>query len=722
MAAQHKAKGEGNLRTGKKYFAALAALLAAGAAAIGISMSSASNPPAPQIAALTPIQHVVVIFPENISFDHYFGTYPYASNAPGEPAFHALPGTPGVNGLSNGLLTNNPNLDNPKRLGRAEALTCDQNHSYTPEQEADDGGLMNEFVQKTTGSSCSESGAINSSKYGPKGIVMDYYDGNTVTGLWNYAQHYALNDNSYDNQFGPSSPGAINLISGDSEGAEAHGGSTSSVVNGVLQGDAEPYFDQCSNASSALSAEGLPGGVTVSMTGKNVGNLMNEKGVTWGWFQGGFAPSATENAAKEKRAVCNTSHKNIGNATVTDYVQHHEPFEFYESTANPDHVAPSSLEQVGYSDPAGTKLSEAVNHQYDLSWFNRAVTEGNMPQVSFLKPPAYENGHAGNSDPLDEQRFLVEEINTIEESKYWANTAIIIDYDDSDGWYDHQLGPVVYPSNDTSDQLNGAGKCGTVTAEDPEHKDRCGVGPRLPLMVISPWARSNYVDGTFTVQSSVTRFIEENWGLAKIGGTSEDATSGTLDNMFDFSRSDNRAPAIILNSETGEIEHEIPSPENEIREGKEGKEGKEGPAGAEGKEGTAGKEGTPGKEGSAGPAGSEGPAGKEGPAGPQGKEGKAGPAGPQGAEGQLGKITCTHTGKHYAGLEIQCVASASTASVHKDRRAIVTLVRDHRVVARGVGIFGSKIALKYRGHLSGRYTMFVEIPGVTTFSRVVRLG
>ncbi len=52
----------------------------------------------------------------------------------------------------------------------------------------------------------------------------------------------------------------------------------------------------------------------------------------------------------------------------------------------------------------------------------------------------------------------------IEESKYWANTAIVIDYDDSDGWYDHQLGPVVYPSNDTSDQLNGAGKCGTVTS------------------------------------------------------------------------------------------------------------------------------------------------------------------------------------------------------------------------------------------------------------------
>jgi phospholipase C len=681
------------LRTGKKYFAALAAILAVGAAAIGVSMSSASNSTQPITASQTPIQHVVVIFPENISFVHYFGTYPNATNPPGEPEFHALPGTPGVNGLSNGLLTNNPNLDNPKRLGPAEALTCDQKHSYTPEQEADDGGLMNEFVQKTTGSSCSESGSINSSSYGPKGIVMDYYDGNTVTALWNYAQHYALNDNSYDNQFGPSSPGAVNLISGNTEGAEVHGGSSSNVVNGVLQGDSEPYFDQCSNPGNTLGTEGLPGGVTVSMTGENIGNLLNEKSVTWGWFQGGFTPSATENAAKEKRAVCGTSHKNIGNATVTDYVQHHEPFQFYESTANPEHVSPRSLEQVGYSDPSGTKLNEAVNHQYDLSWFNKAVTEGNMPQVSFLKPPAYENGHAGNSDPLDEQRFLVEEINMIEQSKYWANTAIIIDYDDSDGWYDHQLGPVIYPSNDTSDDLNGAGHCGTVTSEDPEHKDRCGVGPRLPLLVISPWARSNYVDGTFTVQSSVTRFIEENWGLGKIGGTSEDATSGTLDNMFDFSRSDNRAPSIILNSETGEIEHEIPSPENEIREGKEGKEGAAGP------------------EGKAGPAG---------PAGPEGKEGKEGKEGP---EGQLGTITCSYTRnkKHPSMLTITCVASAATASVSEHTREIVTVVRNHRVVARGTGMLDSKIALVHRGRLHGRYTMLIEVSGVTTISRVIKL-
>jgi phospholipase C len=682
------------VRKGRRLLALIVGVLAIGAAVIGISMSSASSSgPAALTASTTPIEHVVVIFPENISFDHYFGTYPNALNPPGQPQFHALPGTPAVNGLNNGLLTNNPNSANPKRLGPAEALTCDQNHSYTPEQEAMNGGLMNQFVQKTTGSGCEEAGAVGTSKFGPKGIVMDYYDGNTVTGLWDYAQHYALSDNSYSNQFGPSTPGALNLVSGDTEGAEVHGGTTGNVVNGTMLGDTEPFFDQCSNAGSPLNGEGLPTGVTVSMSGKNIGNLLNEKNVTWGWFQGGFAPTATENAAKEKRAVCGASHKNIGNAAVADYVQHHEPFQYYESTANPDHVAPSSLENVGHSDPAGTKLGQAVNHQYDISWFNKAVTEGEMPQVSFLKPPAYENGHAGNSDPLDEQKFLVDEINMIESSKYWANTAIIVAYDDSDGWYDHQLGSIIDPSGDTPDQLNGAGKCGTVTAETPEHKDRCGAGPRMPLLVISPWARRNYVDGTFSEQASISRFIEENWNLGRLGTGSEDTTSGTVQNMFDFDQSDQRAPEVLLNDETGEVESEKASTGeggSGTSEGKEGKEGKEGPAG---------------------------PVGPAGPAGPQGPEGKPGPAGSvvvldcKVEKGKAKNIVCT---------EVSNTPNKANAKSASRTRAIVSIVRDHKVVAHGSGFLGTKIKLVHKKPLKGRYTMLVQVPGKTSISRTVR--
>jgi len=101
----------------------------------------------------TPIQHVVVIFDENISFDHYFGIYPTATNPPGQPRFRAVPNTPTVNGFSPGLLTNNPNLSpangtgatNPFRLNRSQAYTADQNHSYMPEQQSFDNGLMDLF-------------------------------------------------------------------------------------------------------------------------------------------------------------------------------------------------------------------------------------------------------------------------------------------------------------------------------------------------------------------------------------------------------------------------------------------------------------------------------------------------------------------------------------------------------------------------------------------------
>jgi phospholipase C len=575
----------------KTILAAAAGAAAVGAAVIGLSVSSASPGGGSIVASTsTPIKHVVVIFDENVSFDHYFGTYPFATNPPNEPAFHALPGTPNLNGLSNALLTANPNLNDPERLDRTQALTCDQNHGYSAEQSAFDGGLMDKFVQDTTGGGCSQTNYPDQSSYGPNGIVMDYYDGNTVTALWNLAQHFTLNDNSYDTQFGPSTPGAINLISGNTNGAVAHGGTSSAIANGTLFGDGEPLYDQCSNASTPLNSDGTPGGVTVSFAGKNVGDLMNAKGVTWGWFQGGFAPSAIQSG----RAICGSSHDNIGDASVTDYVEHHEPFEFYADTSNPDHVAPASVSDVGLSDPANTPANQAVNHQYDLSWFFKSLSNGNLPQVSFLKPPAYENAHAGNSDPLDEQRFLVDTINQIEQSPDWASTAIIIAYDDSDGWYDHQMGPIIRPSEDTSDTLDGPGKCGS-SATPPAQNDRCGVGPRTPLLVISPWAKQNFVDNTFTEQASILQFVEDNWNLGRIGNESADAAAGTLDNAFDFDQKYGHAPAIIMNDNTGEVEKLIwPG-------GGGGQQG--GSGGQVGNGGNGGQGGTSGQGGSGGQGG-----------------------------------------------------------------------------------------------------------------------
>lgn len=518
-----------------KHFRSIATVLCAVCMTINpfVDAWAANKPnPAESYPTTTPIKHLVVIFGENISFDHYFATYPNATNPASEPQFTALPNTPRVNNLlSGGLLTENPNSVQPFRLDRTQAVTCDQNHSYTPEQQAFDMGAMDMFPQftGTGGSTCD---------YGHgTGLVMGYYDGNTVTAMWNYAQHYALSDNSYDTQFGPSSPGAINVISGNTANVQyVSGGSTVGVIagggtSGALLGDGRPAGDDCNPAGKTYVS--FPAGTT------NIGDLLNNAGFTWGWFQGGFGATSFSGGI----ATCAAASVGLA-GTTADYVAHHEPFQYYPETANLHHLPPSSSAAIGITDQA--------NHQYDLSDFFTALAAGQLPAVTYLKAKAVYDGHPGYSDPLDEQTFIVNTINAIQANPYWKDTAIVIAYDDSDGWYDHQMDPLVNQSQSaTDDQLTGAGLCGSNTAATTQ--GRCGYGPRTPLLVISPYARQNYVDHQITDQSSIVQFIETNWSLPSIGNGSSDVKAGSLNGMFDFT-SGKKAPKLLLDPTTGEID------------------------------------------------------------------------------------------------------------------------------------------------------------------------
>lgn len=472
---------------------------------------------------VTPIKHLVVIFDENISFDHYFGTYPNAANTDGTP-FHAAAGTPRANTLAtSGTLTSNPNLYPPKRLTPAQAVTCDQNHSYAAEQAAVDAGKMDMFVQKTSTDTCT--GA-----YGAPGLVMDYYDGNTVTGLWNYAQNYSMSDNNWDTEFGPSTPGALNLISGQTHGGTAYDPKTGAVLPtstavqspnaagvGTVIGDPDPAYDDCSdNDHTSTSA-------VVGMSGKNVGDLLNARGVTWGWFQGGFTPTTAWNGQSGSYAACDKTTANVAGATPKDYSPHHSPFQYYKSTSNPHHLAPSSVKAIGHTDQA--------NHQYDLTSFDAALKADNLPAVSFLKAPEAQDGHAAYSDPLDEQKFLVNEINAIQKSDSWSSTAVVVTYDDSDGWYDH-VAPTV--TNGSNDAAVDSAVCTSVSHTAGGYADRCGPSQRLPLLVVSPWAAQNKVDHTPIEQASVLRFIESNWLAGRIGDASFDTRAGSLGGLFDW--------------------------------------------------------------------------------------------------------------------------------------------------------------------------------------------
>ena len=241
------------------------------------------------------------------------------------------------------------------------------------------------------------------------------------------------------------------------------------VANGTVIGDIPSVYDDCSV------------GTEISMTGKNLGDLMN-------------------------------------------------------------HLAPTSSAMVGKTDDA--------NHQYDLSDFWNAADASNLPVVSFLKASQYQTGHPGYSDPIDEQKFLVDTINRLQKLPEWNSTAIIIAYDDSGGWYDHVTPPIISQSNDPmNDGLGPNLLCGH--APPSAYQDRCGYGAHLPMLVISPYAKVNFVDHSVTDQSSILRFIEDNWGLGRIGNQSFEVKAGPISNMFDFSNGGHRAGNLLLDPTTG---------------------------------------------------------------------------------------------------------------------------------------------------------------------------
>jgi phospholipase C len=639
----------------KRVIAALAVATCAAGGGVAVARTHTGGHPTPAVrshqhrarATRTPIKHVVVIYQENVSFDHYFGTYPRAANTDGQ-RFTPAPGTPAVDGLlpatspslppalrhSSDLTRNNPNRAQPQRLDSSAAgatpgqgqLSCDQDHNYSDEQKAFDNGRMDLFVQSVgNGGGSGPTGAPCSAAQ-----VMDYFDGNTVTGLWNYAQHFAISDNSFGTTFGPSTPGAINLASGDTGNVDmAHTANSPSIstatspngdltANGKggfsLTNDAQPYWDDCSVRDA------------VAFSGQNIGDVLNRAGLSWGWFEGGFKPTITYDQGKaavgatgqptstfipdqfrtvpnpvphsSNQGLCDNNHP-IGVALggtgqygyKDDYIPHHEPFQYYASTANPHHlgVARSAsgsdslagLRSIGHdtqSYKAGAPQFNTPNHNYDMSDFEQLVAAINahklpgsaLPAVSFLKAPGYQDGHAGYSDPADEQRFIVNQINALQRTPEWRSTVVVVAYDDSDGWYDHAYSGVHNPSLSPADNLTDttltgppSGKCGPSpqrTAPLGGEQGRCGFGPRLPFLVISPLAKANAVDHHLSNQASIINMVEYNWDLPGISGSadqllaSQDARERIpfdLAGMFSFGHS-KRPRRLFLNPDTGQ--------------------------------------------------------------------------------------------------------------------------------------------------------------------------
>lgn len=387
---------------------------------------------------VSPIKHIVVIYQENRSFDHYFGTYPKA------PGFLALPGTPAVNGIPTGSF----NLDTkgkkvaPYLFGKTELVTPDPNHDYGAMIKSYNKGKMDKFF-------------IQSEKHkkGSGRTAMGYYDYRTLAASWQYAQHFSLADNWFQPVFGPSTPGALYLIA-------AQSGNPGDEITG-----------------DPLPAYGPTGGVkrvrTDGLKYKNIGDVLSQNKIDWAWYQGGYRH---------------------GTDADDTYVAHHNPFQYFDR-----------YEQGAYK-----------KHIKDYSELEKNIKAKTLPAVVYVKAGEGEDEHPGQSSPIWES-FSVKTINLIMSSPYWKDTAIILTYDESGGYWDHVAPPQIEKSQRAPDGLEGR-------------------GPRIPALVISPYAKKNYVSHVLYDTTSILKFIEWNWKLPALNR--RDAAANNLLDMFDFKSPD----------------------------------------------------------------------------------------------------------------------------------------------------------------------------------------
>ena len=379
---------------------------------------------------------------------------------------------------------------------------------------------------------------------------MGYFDGNTVTAFWHYAQHFAMSDNAFADTYGPSTPGALNVVSGQTNGmiivATTKKPSTlalpSYYINDGQGGytminDVDPAFDTCSSPNDQAM-----------MNGKNIGDLLNAAGISWGGFMGGFNLTDLRTPTARRAASARRTRPSSA-ADITDYIPHHNWFQYYASTSNPTHARPSSLAAIGKTLEADGTTLDPANHEYDLNDFYDAVKAGNFPAVSYIKAPAYQDGHAGYSDPLDEQNATVDADQLPEETarleKHRGHRRV------------GRLGRLVRSRLRRGDEplvrcRRPARRPGRVRHRHGA-RGHCGEARPGPLRARHALAVSRDLtvgEGEFRRShqislASVVRFIEDNWLHGqRLGGGSFDATAGSIASLFDFTRTTPRPAAV----------------------------------------------------------------------------------------------------------------------------------------------------------------------------------
>jgi len=428
-----------------------------------------------QSNGLQKINHVVVIYQENWSFDTLYPSFPGAngidqagatvqqvdkdgkpyatlpqplnttfSPAVPDPRFPAdLPVAP---------------FDTAKYVG-ANQLTGDAVHRYYQEQYQIDGGKMDKFVAWSDAA----------------GLVMSYYDATNMP-EGKLAQQFTMLDNFFHAAFGGSFLNHQFLICAC---APTWADAPSNIVaqldaNGVMTKDGQVTPDGFGINTSYTINTPHPASVTdktllvPEQTAPTIGDRLSDQNISWTWYSGGWNTAV------------------LGHADPL-FQYHHQPFAYY----------------ANYADGTPGR----AEHLRDEQDFYTDVVGGKLPAVTFIKPLGPDNEHPGYATLLTGQQHVADLVSTIQNSGYWADTAIIITYDEHGGRWDHVAPPVI---------------------------DKWGPGLRVPTILISPFAKKGFVDHTQYDTTSILKFIEARWGLQPL--STRDAAAGDLTTAFDFSQ------------------------------------------------------------------------------------------------------------------------------------------------------------------------------------------
>ncbi len=415
---------------------------------------------------MTRIQHVVVIYLENRSFDNLYGQFPGADGLDSREATTSRRPQIDAKGAPYAALPQAESSPFPPTLPNApfditryvpnDKPTIDLVHRFYQEQAQINGGKMDRYV------------AVSDAK----GLVMGYYPTAQLP-LAAEARKYTLCDRFFHAAFGGSFLNHIWLVAAampvypnaprslvtrfDSAGFMSHDGAVSPdglAINTI-------YSVNSPFAPWSKPAERIP-----NQTTPTIGDRLSDKNIPWAWYAGGWDDAVA------------------GHADST-FQYHHQPFTYF----------------ANYADGTAGRAA----HLKDETDFIRAAREGTLPSVSFVKPVGENNEHPGYADVLTGERHVIELIDAVRNGPNWKDVAIIITYDENGGFWDHVA---------------------------PPKADRFGPGTRIPAMVISPFAKKNFVDHTIYDTTSILALIEHRWGLAPLGA--RDAAANDMTRAFDF--------------------------------------------------------------------------------------------------------------------------------------------------------------------------------------------